>query len=224
MGALVSTLVLWVAAAQPAGPCFVPVDQSAGWKQVVLPADAPSLAAPDDIDQFRPYEAARVFDSDAWTFAGTDEPVPGRLDYRFRMAKGSQRLELEFLEPLRGAKVDIIAYSGGRELPLLRERRVAGQSLDTAWSVPDVDTVVVSVHHHFREKPVVARWKVTRQEVLANDPDVPASFKLGRSLYYRQPENRRIELCQAPGRTLGLELKNLESKAMPVPVNVAPKR
>lgn len=222
MTMLASTLVLLLAAGAPAGPCFVPVDQSAGWKQVVLPDNAPALAAPEGIDQFRAYEPARVVDTDAWLYAGAQAEL-GRMELRFRMPKGSERLELDFLEPLRGAKVDVTAYAGDRELPLMRERRVPGASLAVDWSIPDVDTVKVSVHYHLRPQPVARSWRVTRQVVLAADPDVPAAFKLGKSLYYRQPEGQRVELCQAPERPLAVDLKRLEPKAMPVPVNVRPK-
>ena len=37
--------------------CFTPSDARPGWKRALIPDDAPRLAAPDGIDQYRSAEA-----------------------------------------------------------------------------------------------------------------------------------------------------------------------
>lgn len=223
MGTLLTTWVVMMAASNPAGPCFVPADPSPGWKLVVLPENAPALAAPEGVDQFRPHEPARVLQSDSSLYSGSRESLPGRLELDFALPPDSRRLELEFLEPLQGAKVDATLYAGNRVLPLVRDKRLAGEALELEWDVPDVTSLEVSVHYHLRGKPALRRWRVVRQAVLASDASVPPAFKLGRALYYRQPADRRVELCQAPERKLELDRGHLAPDAVPMPVNLAPK-
>ena len=218
MGALLPTLVLLAAS-----PCFVPSDQTAGWKHVVLPDNAPALAAPEGTDQFRPNEPVRVLESDSRLLVGSYEMDFGRTELHFAIPKGTHHLEVELLEPLRGSKVDALASSWSRTLPLLSERRVAGNTLSFDWEAPDVNEVTVSIHHHFRERPVARRWRILRSAVLAEDASVSAAFKLGRSLYYRQPGDKRIELCDAPGRRLELDFKTLGPGDVPTSVNLVPK-
>jgi hypothetical protein len=215
-------LLLVVSASTP-GPCYVPADQSPGWKQVALPENAPQLAAPAGIDQFRPAEPAQVTESNPDAYRGAHEPRPGRLVLSFAVPADARRLELELVEPLRGAKVDAEVFTGTRSLPLFDERRVPGKALVLDWDIPEVRTVTVTVHHHFRDRPIVHRWRVVRSAVLADDVTLSASFKLGRSLYYRQPPGRRLELCQAPGQRLELDRSTLDSAATPSSVSLAPK-
>lgn len=205
MSALFSvTSALWLALA-PAGPCWLPSDQTAGWKRVDLPPEAPALAAPEDVDQFRVGEPARLLESDARAYVGATHPKPGRMAYAFRVPPGTTRLEVSFLEPLRGAKVDATASAGARTFPLLSERRQAGASLVLDWYEADVDGVVVEVHHHLRERPVVRSWRTGRTVWPDREDSVPAAFKGSRSLYFRHPGGGRyVTLCQAPGRTLTL--------------------
>lgn len=199
-----AALVMLLAAGSPGGSCFVPSDQTAGWKRVVLPAGAPALAAPADVDQFRSGEPALLFEQDASAYTGADSEHPGRMAYRFRVPRDARRLELGFLEDLHGAKVDAVAYAGGRSFPLLDERRLAGTQLALDWTMEGVDHVVVSVHHHLREKPVVREWRVGRRLEPGEAPAMPQSFRAPRSLYFRHPGGRRLELCDAPGRELRL--------------------
>jgi hypothetical protein len=209
MTALLSSMVVLLAAGSSGAPCYVPTDQTAGWKRVALPDDAPALAAPQDIDQFRTGEQALVFEDDPSTYIGATEPLPGRTTYTFRSPAGARRLELTFAESLRSAKVDVAVFSGGRMFPLLKEKRVAEASLALDWNVADVDYIEVTVHHHFRHTPAVQRWRVGRMIVVSTDPGVPEGFRTPRSLYYRHPGGRVVELCNAPGQRLELERRVL---------------
>ncbi|MHB8875685.1 MAG: hypothetical protein ACYC8T_18525 [Myxococcaceae bacterium] len=216
-------LALALAAAAEPARCFTPTDQSAGWKQVTLPDGVAGLAAPEGIDQFRPGEPARVFESDPRAYLGGSPRGLGRTQFEFSAPRDARRLELEFSYPLRGAKVDAVAYAGGRTFPLVAERRVAGSSLRIDWDLPEVDTVTVTVHDHFRQQPVVKSWRIERLTTLLDDPGLPSAFKLGRSLYFRHPGGRRIELCEAPGRTPELERRSIDASALPVSVTLAPR-
>ena len=167
-----------LATASPGAPCYVPTDQTAGWKRVSLPDDAPALAAPQDVDQFRTGEQALVFEDDPSIF------------------------------------------SGGRQFPLLKEKRTVEASLALDWNVADVDYIEVTVHHHFRHTPAVQRWRVGRMVMVSMDPGVPEGFRAPRSLYYRHPGGRLVELCNAPGQRLELERRVLALE----PPNVLLKR
>jgi hypothetical protein len=204
MGPL-TALVMLLAAGSPEPSCFVPSDQTAGWKRVVLPESAPALAAPADVDQFRSGEPALLFEQESSAYVGADSEHPGRMAYRFQVPRDAHQLVLDFLEDLRGAKVDAVAYAGGRAFPLLDERRYSGTQLGLYWTMEGVDHVVVSVHHHLREKPVVREWHVGRRLEPGKDPRLSESFRAPRSLYFLHPGGgRRLELCEAPGRELRL--------------------
>lgn len=198
-------LMLWLAAGAPGSPCFVPTDQTAGWKRLTLPDESPALAPPEDVDWFRSGEPTLLVEEDTAAYAGAVQRGPGRMAYHFRVPPGTRALELGFLEDLRGAKVDAQAYAGGAMLPLLDERRRAGTRLVLEWAREGVDEVVVTVHHHLRERPVVRTWRVSRQLVLGADPALPPAFQVARSLYFRHPGGRRVELCDAPGRPSRLQ-------------------
>ncbi|MCP3138711.1 hypothetical protein [Pyxidicoccus xibeiensis] len=217
MGPLLSlSSALWLAMA-PTGTCWAPSDQTAGWKRVELPSEAPALAAPEDVDQFRVGEPARLRESDPRAYVGATKTSPGRMAYTFRVPPGTTRLEVAFLEPLRGAKVDATASAGARAFPLLSERRQPGASLVLEWSAADVDGVVVEVHHHLRERPVVRAWSSARSLWPEREASVPAAFKEPRALYFLHPGGGRyVTLCQAPGR--GLMLSRWPSEGAPAPV------
>jgi hypothetical protein len=187
------------------GPCYVPSDQTAGWKRVELPQEAPALAAPEDLDQFRAGERALLTEVDPLnTYLGATERRFGRMAYTFRLPRGTSRLVVEFLDPLNGAKVDATAYVGPRAYPLLSERRQHHKELMLEWNVEGVDSLVVEVHHHLRERPVVRHWRVGREVWPSQEASVPAGFQGGRSLYFRHPGGRRMELCEAPSQRMQL--------------------
>jgi hypothetical protein len=225
MSALFSlTSALWLATAPaPTGTCWVPADQTAGWKRVDLPEEAPALAAPEDVDQFRSGEPTRLSESDPRAYVGATKPSPGRMAYTFRVRPGTTRLEVSFLEPLRGAKVDATASTADGTFPLLSERRQAGASLVLDWYAEHVDGVVVEVHHHLRERPVVRSWRTDRRIWPEREASVAEAFKAPRALYFLHPGGgRTVSLCQAPGRTLSLTRWPLEGVPTSVPLKLAP--
>ncbi|WP_164007156.1 hypothetical protein [Pyxidicoccus trucidator] len=205
MGALFSLTSAVLLAIAPAGTCWQPSDQTAGWKRVELPTEAPALAAAEDVDQFRVGEPVQLLESNPRAYVGATKPKPGRMAYTFRFPAGTSRLEVSFLEPLRGAKVDATASAEARTFPLLSERRQAGETLVLDWNAADVDGVVVEVHHHLRERPVVRSWRTGRSVWPEREASVPAAFKAPRALYFLHPGGGRyLTLCQSPGRALTL--------------------
>lgn len=205
MGPMLSLASALLLSGTPVGPCYVPSDQTAGWKRVALPDAAPALAAPAELEQFRAGERALFTELDPPnTYLGATERNFGRMRYTFRLPKGASLLELEFLDSLNGAKVDATAYLGTREYPLLSERRQHGEKLVLEWSVEGVDTLEVQVHHHLRERPVVRHWRVGRQVVPSQEAALPTGFQASRALYFLHPGGRRIELCDTPRQRMRL--------------------
>ena len=219
MGALLSLVGSFALAASP---CYVPSDQTAGWKRVELTAEAPALAAPPGIDQFRSDEAALLLESDPRAYVGATRRQLGRMTYTFRVPEGAVRLEVDFLEALRGAKVDVTAYAGSRAFPLRDERRMAGSWLALDWSMEGVDSVVIEVHDHFRQKAVVRQWRVGRRVWPTRERSVPEGFLAARSLYFFHPGGQRLELCHAPDRRL--VLTRWPGQGAPAPVALSPAR
>lgn len=221
MGPLLSLAGALVLAGAPASPCWLPADQTAGWKRVELPEQGPALAAPEDVDQFRVGEPTLLRESDPVAYVGATNPHPGRMAYTFRVPPGTTRLEVEFLESLRGAKVDATASAGARTFPLLSERRQSGSTLSLEWDMAGVDGVVVEVHHHFRGRPVVRGWHTARPVWPEREASVPDAFKTPRALYYyHRGGGRRLVLCHTPGRTL--KLSRWPEAGAPTPVSLAP--
>ena len=120
------SILLWLLAlSAPAPHCFVPSDQTAGWKRVVLPADAPALAAPEGVDQFRSGEQVLLVEQDPRAFMMATKESPGTMTYSFVIPSDARRLEVTFYEDLDGAKVDAVGYEGGTyPLQLLSERQI----------------------------------------------------------------------------------------------------
>lgn len=205
MGPLLSLAGAVLLAGSPVGPCYIPSDQTAGWKRVELPTEAPALAAPPELEQFRAGERALFLEENpANTYLGASERRLGRMAYTFQLPKGASRLDVRFLDSLNGAKVDATAFVGGRAYPLLSERRQHGGRLVLEWNVEGVDSLVVEVHHHLRERPVVHHWWVGRGVWPSQEAATPASFQVPRALYYRHPGGRRVELCDTPHQPMQL--------------------
>lgn len=209
---------LFAACRSAQGACHVPADQSAGWKRVVLPDSAPALGAPSDLEQFRAGEPALVWFDGGPAVVGGTHHAHGRMDYTFQFESDNRRvLEVDFLRDLAGAKVDVVAYSGGAALPLLWEARHGGRRLRVSWEAHGVYTVVVRVHNHLREPPLVSSYRSGAPLIVGAQPFAPAAFREPRSLYYYHPGGREIALCDAPGQRLELRAASL---AGPVPVTV----
>ncbi len=214
------TAVLWMvlASAVTAGEvCYVPSEQTAGWKRVDVPEDAPALAAPADVDQFRAGEPAWMSEQDPNAYVSASGSYgSGKIDFGFRVLPDPRRLEVKFLEPLRGAKVDVLAMRDGVSFPIWSGRRVAEASIEVEWELPGVDQVLVRVHHHLRPVPAVTQWRAARWMDLAADLSVPAAFRVTRSLYFRHPGGRTLVLCDLPGQTLSVDRAKLGGSAASV--------
>lgn len=205
MGPTISLASALLLAATPPGPCYVPSDQTAGWKRVELPAEAPALAAPQGLHQFRAGERALLSLVDLPdTYLGATERRLGRMAYSFQVPKATVRMQVDFLDSLNGAKVDATAYVGSRAYPLLSERRQFGKELRLEWNMVGVDRLVVEVHRHLREKPVVLHWRVDREVFPSQELPAASAFQVARSLYFQHPGGRRIELCDTPGQPMQL--------------------
>jgi hypothetical protein len=113
-----------------AGPCYLPADQTPGWKLVALPPSAPALAAPEGVEQFRSDEPVWLADADLRHYEGASDVRAGKRTFELALPPGTRRVELEFRQPLRGAKVDVEGLFGVRSYPLVTERRVPGPVLD----------------------------------------------------------------------------------------------
>jgi hypothetical protein len=199
-------LVSVVHAASPV--CFVPDDQTAGWKQMRIPDEAPGLAAPPDVHQFRSDEPALLIDEDANSFFGASDVGAGKVELTFHLPAGARHLELEFAKPIQGAKVEATGYRGPHPYPLLGETRIRDNSFALDWEISDVHTVKVKIHHHFRPKPVLKHWRIG-QWVVVSKLEAMTAFSAPRSLWYFHPGGRQLELCHAPSQTLRVERRKL---------------
>ncbi|MDY7229065.1 hypothetical protein [Hyalangium rubrum] len=205
MGPMLPLAGALVLASSPVQPCYTPSDQTAGWKRVELLDEAPALAAPRWVEQFRAGERAQLTEVDPPnTYLGATERNMGRMRYTFRVPMDASRMEVDFLSSLDGAKVDVTAYVGARAYPLLSERRQHGPNLSIDWIMAGVDTVTVEVHHHLRHRPVVRHWRVVRQVVPSQEVSIPTAFQAPRALYFLHPGGQHIELCNTPHQLMHL--------------------
>lgn len=141
------------------------------------------------------------------------------MDFTFSFERDDRRvLEVDFLRGLAGAKVDVIAYSNGVALPLLWEARQGAGRLRVSWEASGVYTVVVRVHSHLREPPLVSGYRSGAPLIVGAQPFAPEPFRAPRSLYYRHPGGRALALCDAPAQHLELDAAAL---AGPAPVTLA---
>ena len=196
--------------------CFIPNDQTAGWKRVDIPDDAPAIAAPDDVEQFRVGEAAWLVERDPTTYQGVTHEHMGESTFHFRLPPEARRLTVGFNADLRGAKVDATVLSGGRRYNLFEGRRVTYFDLQLEWDIPGADELEITVHQHLRPVPVVAGWTVTRWVDLGAQLDVPPAFRVTRSLYYHHPGGQTVQLCNTPGQSLKVERASLMGLASTV--------
>jgi len=84
----------------------------------------------------------------------------GSMTYEFLVPTNARSFDVEFAQPLRGARVDADALADGRTFPVARDQRVSGNVAKVDWDVADVERITVTVHEHFRERPVVRRWQL----------------------------------------------------------------
>jgi hypothetical protein len=214
VGPLLTSLLL-------AAPCFVPEDATPGWKQAALPREAPALAAPAGVPQFRSGEWLAVVDDRSELYLAGVPALPGSTRFDFELGAGGRSLELRFEQPLRGAKVDVSAWGPSGPMTLLHEQRVGASTLTLAWGANDVESVSVRVHQHLREPPVVRGLRSVRR-LRASALPLGPPFKLARSLYYLQPPGQPVRLCQEPDRSLELPPGAPAPGEEPTPVSLRP--
>lgn len=192
-----------------ASACFTPEDQSAGWKKIPIPADMPSLAAPDEVEQLRGGEPGFVWYEDWTAYAGATDLHRGKRAHDFRLPKGTRRVAVHFTKDLRGTKVDATVSGGGRSVPLLNEKRIGGTRVDLDWTWPDLHHLRVVTHHHLRRPPVVGTFWYARLVDVSSMTDAPEGFREPGILYYLHPGGRRMSLCDRPGRPLSVRVQSL---------------
>lgn len=193
-----------------AEPCFELRAQAPGWMRVELPPTAPALAASAEIDQFRPGESTVLIEDNPALYAGTRDGLPGRTIHELSLQPGTRRVQLTFASDLRGAKVDAIAYAGGRAFPLLDERRIRGTTLELEWPVTDVTRLEIEVHDHARSKVGLRHWTIERIETM--EPEKAGGMRAPQSLWVLHPGGS-LRVCHAPGRTLRVHAARLGGAA-----------
>ncbi len=208
LAALLSSLA---AACTPslARACWVPDDAAPGWKQVTLPAGAPSLAAPPDIDQYRPGETAlaweeREAEPASWGLGGRAElalPLDGA---------GWDVVEVAFAARLGGAGVEARGLLPSGSYLVLPRTRIHTATVRLEPADRRTTELLLTVHHHLRAAPRPIGWRVGRWLRPAGTP---------RTLVYRQPPGRPVVLCDAPGRMLEL---HPAWQTPPLPVTLTP--
>jgi hypothetical protein len=210
-----SALVMVALLAAPDTMCFFPRDPEPGWKVVTVPPEAPALAAPDGVDQFRPGDTVELLSDHPGVLLSGAQYHAGRTDFEVKPGEGACQLALTFAHSLRGAKVDVTAWTDNGTTILKREDHVPGASLQLAWGDIGVHSVYVTVHNHLRETPVLEGWSSVCR-IDAGKLPVSESFRLGRSLYYYQPRGPRVVLCNRPEAVLRVRAASLPAGGPPV--------
>lgn len=205
-------LLLLLLTADPTGRCFSPADARPGWKQVSLPPDAPALAAEGGIEQFRVGEPVVVHERHPDAMLSGYEHF-GRTSFTLSPRAGACVLDLEFAAPLRGAKVDVLAYGPfSSDKTLLCEKRQPGSKLSVRWGDDHITRVDIVVHDHARESPVLARWETHCTHSAAQLP-LSDAFHVGGSLYYLQPPGPPVRLCHDPAVAMELNHETLAERS-----------
>jgi hypothetical protein len=123
------------------------------WGAALCSIALTSCSAPPAAEApFQPIEAPRAYQ-------GLVHGSLGKATFAFTVPPRARRLEVEFAQPLRGARVDADTHAWARTFPALRDRRVGGAAVTVDWSEPDVDRLELTVHEHFRDRPVVRGWR-----------------------------------------------------------------
>lgn len=179
-----------------AAPCFEFEARTPGWKQVPVPADAPHLAAPPSLSQFRSDERFTFVEHETGLFAN-GQVSGGATDFELVLPSGTKAVTVVFGQSLRGAKVDVTSFG----MTLVHEKRVGGDRLSFAWGPSGVSRVFVRVHQHLREPPVLMEKRVER-EVFASELGLSAKWLAPGTLSFFQPDDTPVRLCEAPAQSL----------------------
>jgi hypothetical protein len=73
-----------------------------------------------------------------------------------------RQLELRFVQPLDGAKVDVDAIGARHAVTLLRGKRAAGATVVIPLAPLPLDRIEVTVHHHLRPAPLLQNVRLGR--------------------------------------------------------------
>lgn len=200
--------------------CFVPLDQSPGWKRVALPSAAPWLVAVGAQQQYRSDEAALLWSEGSVDFRGATRVSPERTDYLFLVGERVRHLEVEFEADLQDARVDAEGWAGVRA-PLQTQVRTSGQFVQIDWTQPGLAPVTVTVHHPSRHPPMVHHARGGSYAVMTHEAWLPASYKSAHALYYLQPSGQEIQICSISGSGLTLEVERTTIDGTPQAVAVS---
>jgi hypothetical protein len=190
----------------------------------VVPEEFPSLAAPEEISQFRSGEPAIVLTEARGIYrcyAGRELPHlvrPTGLECRVEIRdKAARYLEIEFAEPLQHAQIEVLGHREGAE-PSILEARQRANRVDVTWSEPDLSWIEVRVRRHIHAAPMIQRIR-TGQSTIVDRALWASSFRATssggatfapRTLYYLQPAGRTIQLCEAHTRVLSVERSQIQ--------------
>lgn len=189
--------------------CWTPADATPGWKAAVVPAGAPALAAPPDIEQFRPGEPALAWADDqfpqpGWTASG------GVAGFSVDLAGGGwDAVELTFSAGLGGQEIEAVAQTAKGRSVILPRTRSRATTVRLELSDPRTISVSLIAHHHLRATPALLSWRAGRWQ----RPPGRAG-----TLVYRQPLGAPLRLCQTPGRPLSFHPSWLPPSGAPRPV------
>lgn len=176
--------------------CWVPTNQSPGWRAFQIPTEAPALKAVGATEQLRGGERLVLVDRSPQVLANEWRET-GRTRFALELASGATSATVRFQRPLRGARVEVLAHLEGRSLTV-RDAREAGAQLSLSGWPSGSRWLEVVVHHHLRERPVV------HEAVLERRAEAPVAGTRPGVLYVRHPGARRLELCDAPNIELRL--------------------
>lgn len=188
--------------------CFVLSDPTPGWKHVALPVNAPDLAAPDDVDQFRTDDVVTVLQDQL--MRRTYRASLGRQTFEIDLPPGTRTMALRFAKPLDGAKIDAVIEGPRGRVTLLDERRASGLVL--SLPIPNVEATLatVTVHHHLRDVPWLETASLEREVVPRHSAEFPAQLKLENALYVLSA-GRPMTLCERKNQPLRLHARSLEA-------------
>lgn len=209
--------------------CFVPSDQTAGWKSVAIPPAYPSLAAPNDVNQFRTGEAAIVWEDKVER--SQDLPYYGGYYHHHyhhahhgevqevtvrALGDNARHLDVELGASLHGMRVEVNGWSSQRGTVPLLSKRLDTSRILLEWQGP-LDSITLTFHSHLRHDAVtVRRVRVGERRIVETADWASNRFAAPKTLYFFHPGGRTLELCEREGATLGVERASVTGLPMPV--------
>jgi hypothetical protein len=192
--ALVVLASLLAACRSPQYAGWTPNDQRPGWKQAALPADAPALAGPPGIDQYRTNERALAWREEGTVPASHNYSAGGSVDFHLELdGAPADAVEATFAARLGGAAVEASALTAGGIYVSLPRTRVHTTTVRLQLADPLTSAVILTVHHHLRAQPQLVAWRAGAWST------PPGGAAL---LVYEQPPGQSILLCNRPEQTM----------------------